>query len=75
MENEYCNACRNFMGTADHFEKCEKDHEGIAEAKRWIKWMEMEDRAISLYHELEDEGQILPPISEFIRSYMQGKLI
>jgi len=69
MDDEYCFDCQDMKDTSTHFERCEKDREGIADAAKWIKGMELEDVAINTYIAMENDGIKLPPVHIYVENY------
>jgi len=68
----YCNECNDYFHSDLHKEVCEKDAEGLENARKWIRIMELEDEAMEHYHYLQDQGKRVPNIGIFIENYLSG---
>lgn len=68
----YCTECNDYYHSNRHREVCEKDKEGLENARKWMKKMELEDKAIEHYHYLQDQGERVPDVGTFIRNFLSG---
>ena len=54
--NEVCENCGYETNTVTHYEMCDYDHKMVANAQKWIRYIEYFDMVIDEYHRLCDEG-------------------
>lgn len=69
---EVCNKCGFYTDSYDHYYQCEVDHAAIAAAKKWVRYMELQDEAIDEYIRRHDDSYLVP--SSFIEKYIQDRL-
>ena len=68
-ENYTCNKCSFSTDSWDHYNLCEYDHAAVAAAKKWCRFMELQDQAIDEYLSLRDDSYDPGNISIFIKKY------